>query len=54
MAGLLDDVHLATMPVLMGHGENLFHGLDLPSVGYEVAGRVPGERAVHVTVRKRA
>jgi dihydrofolate reductase len=52
-AGLLDEVHLATTPVLMGKGENLFRDLDLPALGYEVAGRTPGERAVHVLIRKR-
>ena len=53
-AQLLDEVHLAMMPVLMGKGEHLFRGLDLPSLGYEVAERTPGERAIHIRIQKRA
>ena len=53
-AGLVDEMHLAVRPVLLGEGENLFAGLDLPSLGYEVAEQVQGERATHVFIRKRA
>ena len=53
-AGLIDDLHLAVRPVLMGRGENLFAGLDLDALGYECEKQVPGERATHVFVRKRA
>ena len=51
--GLLDEVHLALRPVLLGRGEKLFDGLDLPALGYEVVDCVAGERATHVTLRKR-
>ena len=53
-AGLIDELHLALRPVLLGRGENLFAGLDLPALGYEVADSANGERAMHVTLRKRA
>ena len=53
-AGLIDDLHLAVRPVLLGAGENLFHGLDLRALGYECAKSVAGERANHVFLRKRA
>jgi len=53
-AGLLDELHLATRPVLMGRGENLFQGLDLDALGYECGPFVPGERAVHMFLRRRA
>ncbi|MDR3444127.1 MULTISPECIES: dihydrofolate reductase family protein [unclassified Dyella] len=53
-AGLLDDLHLAVRPILMGRGEALFAGLDLPALGYETVDSVPGERATHVFLRKRA
>ena len=53
-AGLVDEVHLAVRPVLLGAGENLFHGLDLRALGYECAKSVAGERANHVFLRKRA
>jgi dihydrofolate reductase len=52
-AGLVDDLHLAVRPVLMGQGEALFAGLDLHTLGYEAAQAVPGERATHVILRKR-
>ncbi len=52
-AGLIDDLHLAVRPVLMGSGEHLWHGLDLHALGYEVAEQVVGERAVHVLIQRR-
>ena len=53
-AGLVDDLHLAMSPVLLGRGEALFSGLDLDSLGYECARTEAGERATHVFLRKRA
>jgi dihydrofolate reductase len=53
-AGLIDEMHLAVRPVFMGAGENLWHGLDMRALGYEIAEAIPGERATHVMVRKRA
>jgi dihydrofolate reductase len=53
-AGLVDELHLAIAPVLLGSGENLLAGLDLRALGYECAEHLPGERAAaHVIVRKR-
>jgi dihydrofolate reductase len=52
-ARLIDEAHLAVRPVLLGSGESLFHGLDLPALGYEVAERIEGERATHVVVKRR-
>ena len=51
-AGLVDDLHLAVRPVLLGRGENLFQGLDLRAVGYVCHRSVAGERATHVFLRK--
>jgi dihydrofolate reductase len=51
-AGLIDELHLAVRPVLLGAGENLFHGIDLRSLGYVCYRAVAGERATHVFLRK--
>jgi dihydrofolate reductase len=52
-AGLIDELHLAISPVLLGSGENLWQGLDLRALGYECARHVAGERALHVFLRRR-
>ena len=52
-ARLIDELHLAVSPVLFGRGENLYAGLDLPALGYECAESVAGERATHVTLRRK-
>jgi dihydrofolate reductase len=53
-ARLIDDMHLAMAPVLLGKGENLFAGLDLPALGYRVAERVSTPAATHLIVTKTA
>ncbi len=53
-AGLIDDLHLAVRPVLLGKGENLFNGLDLRTLGYQCERSVAGEKATHMFLRKRA
>ncbi|MBS1785584.1 MAG: dihydrofolate reductase family protein [Acidobacteria bacterium] len=52
-ARLVDELHLALRPVLMGGGEPLFQGLDLHALGFEVVETLPGERATHLRLRKR-
>lgn len=52
-AGLIDEMHLAVRPVFLGQGEPLLAGLDLRDLGYFVDRMVPGERAVHMFVKKR-
>ena len=52
-ARLIDEMHLAVRPILLGRGENLFAGLDVPGLGYEIAKTVQGERALHVFIRKK-
>lgn len=53
-AGLVDELHFAVSPVLMGRGEPLFEGLDLDALGYACERVVQGERASHVFVRRKA
>ena len=53
-ARLIDELHVAVRPVFLGEGENLWRGLDLKALGYECDQVIPGERATHVIVRKRA
>jgi dihydrofolate reductase len=53
-ARLIDELHLAQRPVLLGRGENLFAGLNLRALGYEVADSVAGERATHLILRRAA
>jgi dihydrofolate reductase len=52
-AGLIDELHLAIGPVLLGSGEHLLSGIDTRALGYECVERIAGERATHVFLRKR-
>lgn len=52
--GLIDELHLAVRPVLLGSGEHLFRDLDLRALGYDCASHFAGERANHVLLRRRA
>ncbi len=51
-AALIDEMHLAIRPVVLGAGESLLNGLDLRALGYECAEHIAGERAMHVVLRK--
>ena len=53
-AGLVDELHVAIRPVLLGHGEALWEGLDLRALGYECTRYLAGERAAHMWLRRRA
>ncbi len=53
-AELIDELHVAVRPVLLGAGEALWAGMDLPALGYEAVKHVAGDRAMHVYLRKRA
>ena len=44
---LIDQMHLAVEPMLLGAGEHLLTGLDLPALGYRCTESVAGEKAVH-------
>ena len=51
-AGLIDELHFAVSPVLLGVGEHVFDGIDLPALGYECSKYIAGERAAHVFLSK--
>jgi len=51
-AGLVDEMHLAVSPVLLGSGENLLAGIDLLALGFRVREQVASERALHVVVSR--
>ena len=52
-AGLIDDLHLALRPILLGVGENLWDGIDMNALGYECFQHTAGERATHLFLRRR-
>lgn len=49
-AGHIDELHLVVSPVLLGRGEHLLAGLDLPSLGYRCTRQVASECAMHVVL----
>ncbi len=51
-ARLVDDLHLAIVPILLGRGERLFDHLDGGPVGYECVERVSSPSVVHVRLER--
>jgi len=51
-ARLVDELHLAVSPVLLGRGEALFQGQDWRALGYRCVEQVATEKATHVTLKK--
>lgn len=51
-AGLVDELHLAMAPTLLGSGESLFAGTDLVSLGYRRIEHVATPGATHIVLRK--
>lgn len=52
-AGLVDSLHLALAPVVLGQGEPLFRDLDLAALGFAVTEHVATEHATHLVLEKR-
>ena len=52
VAGVIDELHLAIAPVVLGRGESLFAGIDLPALGYSVTENVATEKATHVVLSR--
>lgn len=53
-AGLVDEMHVAVSPVLLGKGEKLLDGTDLPQLGFDVVNSASTPAATHYVVRKRS
>lgn len=51
-AGLIDEIHLAISPVVLGSGERLFNDVDLVKLGYRCAEHVATEKATHVVLTR--
>jgi dihydrofolate reductase len=51
-AKLIDEMHIAISPILLGSGEHLMAGLDLPALGYKVAEHVASPNAAHLVFVK--
>jgi dihydrofolate reductase len=52
--GLIDEMHIAISPVLLGSGESLFEGIDMLKLGYECTKHVTTASAQHVVLTKKA
>lgn len=50
--GLVDEMHLAITPTLLGTGEHLLYAIDLPKLGYRCVEYAPSPKATHVVFRK--
>jgi len=51
-AGLIDEVHIAVSPILLGCGEHLLAGIDAPRLGYRLTECVPTSTVTHVVLTK--
>ncbi len=51
-AGLVDELHIAVSPILLGSGEALFDGVDMRALGYRIAEYASSEKATHVVLKR--
>jgi dihydrofolate reductase len=49
-AGLIDELHFAVSPVVLGQGEAMFAGIDLPALGFRVTEHQASEHATHIVL----
>ena len=49
---LIDELHIAISPVLLGRGERLFEGVDLRALRYKCVEFVASEKATHIVLRQ--
>jgi dihydrofolate reductase len=50
--GLIDELHIAISPILLGSGERLFEGVDMVAQGYRCVEHVASEKATHIVLRR--
>jgi dihydrofolate reductase len=53
-ARLIDEMHFAIAPALLGTGEALFEGLNAPALGYRCHEHVPTDHATHIILSRSA
>ena len=51
-AGLIDELHFALSPVVLGQGEAMFAGIDLPALGYRVTEHQATDQATHIVLSR--
>jgi dihydrofolate reductase len=51
-AGLVDEIHYAVSPVVLGRGEAMFTGIDLRAMGYLVSEHVATDLATHIVLNR--
>lgn len=51
-AGLIDELHYALSPVVLGRGEAMFAGIDLPALGFRVTEHQASEHATHIVLAR--
>ena len=51
-ARLVDEMHIAVSPILLGGGESLFAGIDLPNLGYRCSEYVATKKAAHYVITR--
>jgi dihydrofolate reductase len=50
-AKLVDEIHVAISPLLLGSGERLFSDINLPELGYECTDHIPTKNASHMILK---
>ena len=51
-AGLIDELHFALSPVVLGTGEAMFAGIDLPALGFRVTAHQATSHATHIVLSR--
>ncbi|HWB07587.1 MAG TPA: dihydrofolate reductase family protein [Verrucomicrobiales bacterium] len=51
-SGLIDEMHIAVSPIILGRGESLLAGLDLAKLGYKVSAHQTSAAAMHAVITK--